>query len=72
MPTVPDNIPDNIEFAAKELLEAPSHQKSAMLESIAKALYQAFAAGQSWQMYPGGFEARCRLHQGSSGSPRIT
>jgi hypothetical protein len=38
MPTAPDKIPDNIEFAAKELLEAPSDQRPAMLEGTAKAL----------------------------------
>jgi hypothetical protein len=38
MPTAPDKIPDNIEFAAKELLEAPSDQRPAMLKGIAKAL----------------------------------
>jgi hypothetical protein len=36
--TAPDKIADNIEFAAKELLEAPSDQRPAMLEGIAKAL----------------------------------
>lgn len=38
MPTAPDKIPDNIEFAAQELLEAPADQRPAMLEDIAKAL----------------------------------
>jgi hypothetical protein len=38
MPTTPDKNPDNIEFAAKELLEAPRDQRPTMLEGIAKAL----------------------------------
>jgi hypothetical protein len=36
--TAPDKMPENIEFAAKELLEAPSDQRPALLEGIAKAL----------------------------------
>ena len=36
--TAPDNIADNIEFAAHELLEAPADERQAMLEGIAKAL----------------------------------
>ena len=38
MPRRPDQIPDNIDFAAQELLEAPADQRPAMLENIAKAL----------------------------------
>ena len=38
MPSYPDTIPHNIDFAAQELLEAPADQRPAMLESIAKAL----------------------------------
>jgi CRP-like cAMP-binding protein len=38
MGTAPDKIPDNFDFAAEELLEAPSDQRPAMLEGIAKAL----------------------------------
>jgi hypothetical protein len=38
MPAAPDNIPDNIEFAAQELLEAPAGQRQAILQGIAKAL----------------------------------
>ena len=38
MPKNPDKIPENIEFAAQELLEAPTDQRPAMLENIAKAL----------------------------------
>ena len=38
MPTAPDKIPENIEFAAQELLEEPADQRPAMLEGIAKAL----------------------------------
>jgi hypothetical protein len=38
MPRSPDKIPENIEFAAQELLEAPADQRPAMLEGIAKAL----------------------------------
>ena len=34
----PDKITDNVEFAAKELLEAPEADRLAMLENIAKAL----------------------------------
>ena len=34
----PDEIPDNIEFTAQELLEAPVDQRAAMLKSIAKSL----------------------------------
>jgi hypothetical protein len=33
-----DKIPENIEFAAAELLEAPADRRPAMLEQIAKAL----------------------------------
>jgi hypothetical protein len=35
VPTPPDKIPDNIDFAAQELLQAPADQ---MLESVAKAV----------------------------------
>ena len=38
MPTAPDKILDNIEFAAQDLLEAPADDRTAMLEGIAKAL----------------------------------
>jgi hypothetical protein len=38
MPRSPDKIPENIEFAARELLDGPADQRSAMLENIAKAL----------------------------------
>jgi hypothetical protein len=38
MPKAPDQISDNIEFAAQELLKAPANQRPAMLEDIAKAL----------------------------------
>jgi hypothetical protein len=38
VPRRPDQIPDNIDFAAQELLEAPADQRPAMLENIAKAL----------------------------------
>jgi hypothetical protein len=38
LPTAPDKIPGNIEFAAKELLEAPAYQRPALLENIEKAL----------------------------------
>jgi hypothetical protein len=38
MPTSPDQIPENIDFAAQELFEAPADQRPAMLENIAKAL----------------------------------
>ena len=39
MPRSPDKIPENIEFAAQELLDAPAADQSAMLvENIAKAL----------------------------------
>src|SRR5262245_38004525 len=34
----PDKIPENIDFAARELLEPPAYQRSAKLENIAKAL----------------------------------
>ena len=34
----PDKIPENIEFAAQELLDAPAADRSSMLENIAKAL----------------------------------
>jgi hypothetical protein len=34
----PDKIPENIEFVARELLEAPADQRPAMLEGIANAL----------------------------------
>jgi hypothetical protein len=38
MPRAPDQIPENIDFAAQELLEAPADEHPAMLEGIAKAL----------------------------------
>jgi hypothetical protein len=38
MPRSPDKIPENVDFAAQELLDAPADQRSAMLENIAKAL----------------------------------
>ena len=34
----PDQIQENIDFAAQELLETPDDQRPAMLEGIAKAL----------------------------------
>jgi hypothetical protein len=34
----PDKIPENIDYAVQELLEAPADQRPAMLENIAKAL----------------------------------
>ena len=37
MPRSPDKIPENIEFAAQELLDALAADRSAMLENIAKA-----------------------------------
>jgi hypothetical protein len=38
MPVASDKIPENVEFALQELLEAPADQRPAMLEGIAKAL----------------------------------
>jgi hypothetical protein len=38
MPRAPDRIPDNIDFAAHELLEAPEADRPAMLGGIVKAL----------------------------------
>jgi hypothetical protein len=38
LPRPADKIPENIDFAAQELLEAPADQRPAMLENIAKAL----------------------------------
>jgi hypothetical protein len=38
MPTAPDQITENIEFAAQELLEAPDGQRATMLEQMAKSL----------------------------------
>jgi hypothetical protein len=38
MPRPADKIPENIEFAAQEVIEAPEADHSAMLENIAKAL----------------------------------
>jgi hypothetical protein len=38
MPTAPDSITENIDFAAQELLRAPAEQRPAMLEGIAQAL----------------------------------
>jgi hypothetical protein len=34
----PDKIPENIDFAAQEVLEAPADQRPVLLENIAKAL----------------------------------
>ncbi len=34
----PDQIPENIDFAAEKLLEVPAADRPAMLEGIAKAL----------------------------------
>jgi hypothetical protein len=53
MPRSPDQIPDNIAFAAQELLEAPPDERPAMLEGIAKALTR-LAAGQSGDRHPRG------------------
>ena len=38
MPRSPDKIPENIAYAAQELLEAPEADRPVMLENIAKAL----------------------------------
>jgi hypothetical protein len=38
MPTAPNKIPENIDFAAQEMREAPAADRPAMLEGIAKAL----------------------------------
>ena len=38
MPKAPDRIPENIDFAAQELLGAPESDRPVMLENIAKAL----------------------------------
>ena len=38
MPRSPDMIPENIDFAAQDLLDAPEADRKAMLENIAKAL----------------------------------
>jgi hypothetical protein len=38
MPKAPDQLPDNFDFAAQELLEAPESDRPAMLENIAKVL----------------------------------
>jgi hypothetical protein len=38
MPCAADKIPENIDFVAQELLEAPEADRPAMLENIAKAL----------------------------------
>jgi hypothetical protein len=38
MPIAPDKIPENVEFAVQELIDAPADQRPAMLEGIAKAL----------------------------------
>ena len=38
MPRAADKIPENIDFAAQKLLEAPEAGRPAMLENIAKAL----------------------------------
>lgn len=37
VPRSPDKIPENIDCAAQELLEAPAADRPAMLEEIAKA-----------------------------------
>jgi hypothetical protein len=38
MSTAPDKIPENIDFAAQELLEAPAADRPAMLEGIVKVI----------------------------------
>ena len=38
MPRAADKIPENIDFAAQELLEAPAADRPALLDGIAKAL----------------------------------
>jgi hypothetical protein len=38
MPQPADKVPENIDFVATELLEAPEADRPAMLENIAKAL----------------------------------
>jgi hypothetical protein len=53
MPTAPDKISENVDFAAQELLVAPADQRLAMLKNIAKALMSRarhtsqFAEGQT-------------------------
>jgi hypothetical protein len=38
MPRSPDKIPENVDFAAQDLLEAAADQRPAILEGIAKEL----------------------------------
>ena len=38
MPHPADKVPENVAFAAQELLDAPAEERPAMLENIAKAL----------------------------------
>jgi hypothetical protein len=45
MRIAPNRIPENIEFAAQELLEAPADQQPAMLENIAKVLTRRLLKG---------------------------
>jgi len=52
VPRRPDQIPDNIDFAAQELLEAPADQQPAMLENIAKALTRRLLQDKPWHRYP--------------------
>jgi hypothetical protein len=44
MPANPDKVPENVDFAAQELLEATADQRPAMLEGIAKALTRRLTA----------------------------
>ena len=45
-PRTADKIPDNVDFAAQELLEAPADERPAMLENIAKALTRRLLKGE--------------------------
>ena len=47
MPKAPDKIPENIDFAAQELLQAPLDQHPPMLEGIATASTGALLRDQS-------------------------
>jgi hypothetical protein len=47
MPRPPHKIPENIDFTAQEVLEAPGADRPAVLENIAKAADQAAAEGRA-------------------------
>jgi hypothetical protein len=47
MPTSPDRVRENIEFAAREIADAPTEKRLLMLDGIARALTRRILQDQS-------------------------